>query len=307
MKTGQETIQSSNGKDQIYVKIWQPEGPSKGVLQLIHGMIEHIERYDPFARYLVSKGFTVIGHDHLGHGQTVTDQKAYGTFGESKGADYLVADVGLVHGFAAERFPNLPYYVLGHSMGSLVLRNYLFQKPQPLNGAIIMGTTMEPAAKMTSAMLLTESLMPFRQQAWPYRVMENLVFGQHNRRFQPNRTTKDWLSSDPQQVDAYLADPHTQFHFSLNAYRDLFLLTKKASDPQLLQKIDPKLPLLLISGKEDPVGHYGKSVRKLAACLNQQGQRNLTVYLLEGGRHEILNETNKQIVFHEIVQWLESN
>lgn len=307
MKTRQEMIRSSNGKDQLYVKIWQPEGQSKGMLQLIHGMIEHIERYDPFAQYLVSKGFTVIGHDHLGHGKTVAEQNEYGTFGETNGADYLVADVGLVQRFALEQFPAQPYYLLGHSMGSLVLRNFLYQKNTKLAGAIIMGTTLEAPAKMTSAALLTKTLMPFRQQAWPYRVMENLVFGQHNRRFQPNRTAKDWLSSDPQQVDAYLADPHTQFHFSLSAYRDLFLLTKKASAPRLLQKIDRELPLLLISGKEDPVGHYGKSVRKLANYLNQQGQRHLTVYLLEGGRHEILNETNKQVVFHEIWQWLESN
>jgi alpha-beta hydrolase superfamily lysophospholipase len=307
MKIRQTRIQSSNGKDQLYVKIWQPKGSSKGVLQIIHGMIEHIERYDSFAQYLVNKGYTVVGHDHLGHGQTVKHPKEYGTFGETQGADYLVADVELVQRFVAEEFPNQAYYILGHSMGSLILRNYLYRNDAKLAGAIIMGTTMEAPAKMTSAVLLTESLQPFRNQKWPYQVMERLVFGQHNRRFQPNRTAKDWLSSDVQQVDAYLADPHTHFHFSLNAYRDLFLLTKKASDPQLLRRIAPDLPLLLISGSDDPVGHYGKSVRQLASCLNKQGQQTLTVYLLEDGRHEILNETNKHIVYREIWQWLESN
>lgn len=297
-----ESIQSSNGQDTLHILSWIPEEEPSAVVQLIHGMIEHIARYDDFAHYLVSLGYVVIGHDHLGHGETVKEKEKYGHFGEVDGVDFLVADCGLIHQLAAERYPRCPYFILGHSMGSLILRNYLFQQPKPLNGAIIMGTTMEPAALMKSGQFVTRMFRPFAKQDWPYRVMDQMVFGKHNQRFRPNRTKKDWLSSDASQVDTYLRDPHTQFHFSLSAYRDLFVLTETASASKNLRKIDSRLPLLLISGDQDPVGHYGRSVRQLAKQL--EGNADVTMYLLENGRHEILNEKQKDIVYGEVARWL---
>lgn len=302
MRMNQEKLTSSNGKDQLFVKTWLPEEQPKAVVQIVHGMIEHIERYHEFAECLTTQGYAVVGHDHLGHGQSVKETQAYGHFGEKEGANYLVADVGVVHQYAAACYPDRPCFILGHSMGSLVLRNYLFSQPHPLSGAIIMGTTMEKAVLMQGGKLVTNLLRPFAAQQWPYHVMEQLVFGQHNRRFRPNRTAKDWLTSDPQQVDRYLKDPYTQFHFSLAAYKDLFTLTQAASDPDQLRRIDPELPLLLISGVDDPVGHYGKSVRQLAQQLKQNA--DVTMYLLEQGRHEILNERNREIVYNEISRWL---
>ncbi|WP_430610128.1 alpha/beta fold hydrolase [Enterococcus sp. DIV0876] len=297
-----ESIRSSNGQDTVHIQSWSPDIEPIGVVQLIHGMIEHIARYDDFARFLVSLGYVVIGHDHVGHGETAGKKGKYGHFGEEGGAQVLVDDCGLIHQLAAARYPECPYFILGHSMGSLVLRNYLFRQPQPLNGAIIMGTTMEPAILMKSAQFVTQLLKPFAKYEWPYQIMDQLVFGKHNQRFRPNRTTKDWLSSDEAQVDLYLQDPHTQFHFSLAAYRDLFALTKSASDRKQLQTIDPQLPLLLISGDQDPVGHYGKSVYQLAQQL--EANTDITVYLLENGRHEILNEKQHMIVYKEMRKWL---
>lgn len=301
MKQSSESIQSSNGKDRLYVQSWLPETKPVGVVQLIHGMVEHIDRYHDFATYLVSLGYAVIGHDHVGHGKTAGTKEAYGHFGDKYGARVLVDDCALVHDFAAARFPNCPYFILGHSMGSLILRNYLFRHPRPLNGAIIMGTTMEPAFLMKSGQMVTRLFAPFATYQWPYQLMDQLVFGKHNQRFKPKRTTKDWLSSDTAQVDSYLQDPQTQFHFSLSAYRDLFELTKTASNRKQLHTIDRRLPLLLISGDQDPVGHYGKSVHQLAHELEEN--TDITVYLLENGRHEILNEKRKEVVYKEIGKW----
>lgn len=298
-------IPSTNDKNQLKVKIWQPKQPVKAVFQMIHGMVEHIDRYGEFAVFMASNGYLVVGHDHIGHGDSVTDETEYGHFGSNKGHQILVKDVSNVQRHFAAEYPNVPYFILGHSMGSLVLRNYLIQYPDvPLAGAIIMGTTYESRSKMNAAIWVSGLIAKIKGETYPSSLLDTLAFGGFNRSFRPTRTSKDWLTRDEEMVDLYLADAKTQFIFSAKAYQDLFVLTKNASTPSLLKKINPQLPLYLISGAQDPVGHFGKNVKRLYEQLKADG-KNVTLSLLKNGRHEILNETNAYEVYRMLLDWTE--
>lgn len=299
-------VRSSDQQHQLYVKYWLPNAKPVAVIQLIHGMQEHIDRYHDFAIFLANQGFLVVGHDHLGHGKTAETKDELGFFAEKNGAVFVVKDVLQVREETLRRAPDLPYFMLGHSMGSLILRNYLSQYPEKeLTGAIIMGSAFESPLKMTAALQVTSVLSPFRNTKWASRFLDTMVFAGHNRRFSPHRTTKDWLSSDTQQVDSYLQNEYTQFLFTPQAFTDLFHLAKQASAPTSLNKISASLPLLVISGEEDPVGGYGKQIKKLAASLKKAGEQDITLSLIAQGRHEILNEKNRGYVFQVILQWVQ--
>ncbi|MGX7132008.1 alpha/beta fold hydrolase [Enterococcus songbeiensis] len=298
-----ETLQSADGRHFLHVALWLPQEKPKAVVQIIHGMVEHIIRYEEFALFLVEQGIAVVGHDHLGHGFSSTPEE-FGHFGDQKGAEYLVADTAAVYQTYRNRFPEIPYFILGHSMGSLVLRNFLQQYPTAeLSGAILMGTNHSSQIKMQAALLLTKVLMVLQGKQHPSQFLDRLAFGGFNRRFRPARTPKDWLSRDTEMVDRYLADEKTQFIFTTQAYHDLFRLTKNAGDPKKIRQGVPDFPVLLISGKEDPVGNFGKGIIALQRLLEKCWQQPIQLHLLPDGRHELLNETNRQEIYQELAEW----
>ncbi|KAF1297370.1 alpha/beta hydrolase [Enterococcus sp. JM4C] len=305
MEIIEQSIPSTNDKNQLKVKIWRPKKSIKAVFQIIHGMVEHIERYSEFAVYMASKGYLVVGHDHVGHGDSVTDESEYGHFGSKNGHQVLVKDVATIQQYFAAEYPNIPYFILGHSMGSLVLRNYLIQYPDvSLEGAILMGTAHEPLLKMRAAILASGLIVHVKGAEYPSKLIDQLAFGGYNKRFEPARTPKDWLTRDEEMVDLYLDDAKTQFMFSVKAYQDLFILTKNASNPALLKRINDNLPIYLISGAQDPVGGFGKNVTKLYEQL-QSANKQVTMTLVKNGRHEILNEMNAYEVYQMVLNWVE--
>lgn len=300
----QHWLTSSDQSHQLKVNYWLPTEKPKAVIQLVHGMVEHIDRYDSFAKFLNAQGYAVIGHDHLGHGDSIDNVGEYGYFAEQKGYRYLITDVKRIEEQWRTKFPEVPYFLLGHSMGSLVVRDVLIEYPtERLQGAIMMGTAYESLLKMNVALLVSRAFIRFRGKRYRSTFLDNLAFNGFNRHIHSARTSKDWLSRDEDQVDAYIQDPKNQFTFTTQAYQDLFYLTKEASSPKKLKQIDSRLPLLVISGEEDPVGRYGKGVIACAQQLAKNGNP-VTLELMAEGRHELLNEQNAKTVYQLLVNWL---
>ncbi len=296
---------SADGQSTIHGIVWQPSGRRPGgAVQLIHGMAEHIERYDAFARFLASHGYLVCGHDHIGHGHSVSDRKLLGHMPLHGGADILVEDVDTLRCAIAQAFPEVPYFIFGHSMGSFVLRVYLTRHGQGLAGAILCGTGQQPALLSAAGNVLTKVLAAFKGETAKSELVHSLVDGAFSRAMEDPRTPFDWISANEDNVDAYAADDLNGFAFTLGGYASLTQLTALAASEELAQRIPHELPLLFIAGAEDPVGANGAGVRAAAALMERAGVRDVTVILYDGMRHEILNEREADRVFEDVLRWL---
>jgi alpha-beta hydrolase superfamily lysophospholipase len=276
------------------------------VLQVTHGMAEHLLRYEALADYLNEQGIAVIGHDHLGHGSSIKeDPKGY--FHDETIKHGLVQDVYQVTQWGKKQYPKLPFFILGHSMGSFVLRNYIYDYGEEIQGAILVGTGQQPVWLTRMGQKSAKLLSKIQGEKHPSKLIDRLAFGTMNRKIEAPRTDKDWLVSLPEEVDAYLADPNCGFLFTLSGYHELFTLIILAQNAELVHKVPKNLPILLLSGKEDPVGEYGKGVMKAARAYRAAGVQQVTVHLYEKARHELLNETQKLSVFNDICIWMEKN
>ena len=280
-----------------------PEGQVRAVLQLSHGMVEYIDRYRPLAEYLADRGILVTGHDHLGHGASIRTKEDYGYFAEPDGNRAVLADLHAVTVLTKQLYPDLPYFLLGHSMGSFYARQYLCEYGRELDGAIIMGTGFQPKALVKTAKTLCRVLAVFH--GWHYRssFVANLSFMGYNKGLE-GRTTHDWLNRDQTEVDKYLAEERCTFTFTLNAYYSMFSGILRLHDPAFLARMPKDLPLLFLSGDADPVGEQGKGVRRAIQSLKAAGVQNIRCKLYPGARHELLVETNRQEVFADIAAWL---
>lgn len=296
-------LKSSDGKTRIHGICWIPEiNRIKGILQIAHGMVEYIDRYDDFARYLCNMGFVVTGNDHLGHGDSVPEED-WGYLGE-KGFEYMVEDIHKIQRHFAKRFPEAPYYLLGHSMGSFITRAFLIKHGGGLDGAIIMGTGYHPPALAAFGRGLAKIIAAVK--GWRYRsgFVNKMAFGSYNRKFEPARTAFDWISRDEAKVDAYVAEPRCQFVFTLNGYYELFKGIGFISNKKNMMRMPKQLPILFVSGDADPVGGKGKGVQKVYDMFVLAGMENMEIIFYEGARHEILNETNREEVYRDISDWL---
>lgn len=281
----------------------------RGVIQLIHGMVEHIARYDEFARFLAEQGFVVVGHDHLGHGQSVCSEEDYGFFCENQPALVLLQDIHRLRLWAKRRYPGLPYYMLGHSMGSYLLRRYLASQTDDLAGAIIVGTGFESEAKLTAGLAVLK--MEAMKNGWRYRSerAEKLTFGSAYKAFDltGEDLSRSWLSKNEENVRAYYSDPKCGFRFTLNGYWTLVSTVKFVCQKKNIEAIPKELPVLIISGEDDPVGNLGKGVKKTYNAFVKAGIEDVSCKLYPNDRHEILNETDRETVYGDILTWLEKH
>ena len=292
---------------QIHGVRWLPEGQPRAVLQITHGMVEYIERYQDFAQWLNERGFLVTGHDHLGHGNSIRTKADYGYFADEDANGTVLADVHRLTQLTKESYPGLPYFLLGHSMGSFYARQYLCQYGEELDGAIIMGTGCQPRLLVRAGKLLTTLVAAVK--GWHHRskLVTNVAFGGYNKRFEPIRTPKDWLTRDEAIVDAYIADERSSFIFTLNAYHAMFTGIDRLYDKNLLACIPKNLPVFFVAGEEDPVGDFGKGVRQAAQMCRDAGVQKVDLKLYPNDRHEILNELDRQQVYEDLLCWMEEH
>ena len=296
---------SKDGIHTIYATKWQSDDISPiAILQLIHGMAEHIGRYDEFACHMAQKGYIVVGDDHLGHGRSAKEYGDYGYFCEKKAASVLVMDEHRLKEVMQKKEKELPYFMLGHSMGSLILRNYLIQYGQEIDGAILCGTPNNGSVKVGMARIISGLLKLCGKNREKSAFLDRLVFGSYNKRTE-KRTCFDWINIDEKEVDEYMNDPQCGFLFTVNGFDTMFQLSANVNKMSLLKRIPKDLPILLIAGKEDPVGNYGKGVAHVYRQYRQLGIAGAELKLYDNARHEILFEPEKDIVFADICNWLQ--
>lgn len=297
---------STSKTTEIHAINYLPDGEVKAILQIAHGMVEYIERYEAFAHYLCSKGFLVTGNDHLGHGKSVNSKEEWGYFAKEDGNHAVLHDIYKLTRITKEKYPNIPYFLLGHSMGSFYTRQYLCEFGNELSGAIIMGTGCQPLALVQFGRLLTSFISLFK--GWHYRcnLVTHIAFGSYNKHFEPTRTSKDWLSKDTAIVDRHVADERCNFIFTLNAYYNMFTGISRLYNQKFLSQMPKELPVFFVAGQEDPVGDYGKGVLKAVDMFKKVGMKHISVKLYPTDRHEILNETDRKQVYEDLYCWLEN-
>lgn len=294
---------SADGKTMIKAAAWLPEGEPAGIIQVAHGMCEYFGRYTPFAEECCKAGYVVCGNDHLGHGLTAAVPEDLGYFAEKDGWKFLASDLYTLTMLMKQDYPGLPYFLLGHSMGSFIARDYIGRYGEGLNGAIIMGTSgRNPLAG--AGLFITKLIGAFRGSRYRSAFVKNLSFGHYNDRCPEKRGPNDWLSKDHEIVDKYSDDPFCTYTFTVSAFHDLMSLLSYVTSPKGAEGVPPALPILLISGADDPVGSYGKGVEETAALLRSAGCGAVTVKLFENDRHEVLNETDRAQVIEYILGWL---
>lgn len=274
----------------------------KAVIQLVHGMEEHIGRYADFAEFLADEGYIVFGHDHLGHGNTAKIKRDFGYFSDKNGWEILCKDIHIYQNAISSLYPDIPYIIFGHSMGSLLVRTYVTKYSDKLDGLIISGTSGQKFG-LSIVKSQTKIIEAFRGRRYRSKYIKNLVTGSFNRKFKPNLTEADWISSDEENVQKYLADPLCSSTFTVSAYYELISGTQYLSRQKNINKT-PNIPILIFSGDKDPVGANGKGVNRVYRMLKKAGVEDVTLKLFHNGRHEMLNEVNKDEVYDLIKRWL---
>ena len=304
VKKEEFTFDSRDGSTKLHAVRWTPSGKVICILQIVHGMAEYVERYEALALYLGEKGILVTGDDHLGHGKSVGERGAYGYFCDQDPATVVVRDVHRLKKITQEEYPGVPYVILGHSMGSFILRNYLFRYGSGIQGAIICGTGSQPPllVKVCKGVATLQGLL-FGQKHTA-RLIDKLAFGSYNKRIPDAKTAFDWLCTDPAVVDAYMQDPLCGFTFTVNGFRTLFALLDRLNQEENLWAMPGELPVRFIAGDMDPVGDYGAGVKKAYEDFVKAGMEHVTLKLYAGGRHELLNEKNKEQVYEDIYPWI---
>ncbi|NVK37693.1 MAG: alpha/beta hydrolase [Gammaproteobacteria bacterium] len=289
---------TANDGYQIEVFTW-PNDEAKAWVHILHGMAEHASRYDEFAQALVAAGYAVIAHNHRGHGNSPSAQ--IGLYAENDGWNKVLEDIDVVRNSIEG---HLPYIMFAHSMGTFITQAYLITQPKAIQGLILSGSNIQPLPLLKAGKMVAH-LERWRKGALATSpLLQFLSFGSFNNAFKPNRTDFDWLSRDNKQVDKYIADPLCGFDCNVQLWIDLFNGLIAVYGKGAIERIQQDLPILIFGGDKDPVGEMGKGLPKLAKRYQQAGQANVELKLYENGRHEMLNETNKQDVINDVIQWL---
>ena len=305
MKREEFYFDSRDNSSKIYAVRWTPEsGNVIGIVQIVHGMAEYAGRYEELAAFLTDRGFVVTGEDHLGHGKSVGEDGLKGYFCEQDPATVVVRDVHRLKKMTQELYPGVPYFILGHSMGSFILRNYICRYGTGISGALILGTGMQPGALLVFARALTAIVGAFKGQKHPSSFINNCAFGSYNKRISDPATPFDWLSRDEEKVQAYIADENCGFVFTVNGFKTLFTLISRIRKKKNLENVPEKLPIFMASGEEDPVGDYGRGVQKSYDSLRAAGVEDITLKLYPKDRHELMNEADRESIMEDIAEWL---
>ncbi len=290
----------------IVVYQWLPENDSqiRAAVQIAHGMAEHAARYERFGKALCAAGFAVYANDHRGHGRTAGSPENIGYFADADGWSRVVGDMHQLTGIIRDRHPGKPLFLFGHSMGSLLARSYISLHGDELRGVVLSGTPADPGVIGKIGLVVARLVSFLKGRRTPSRLLNQMSFGKFNRPFKPNRTEFDWLSRDETEVDKYVADPYCGGVFSAAFFVDLLTGVNGLSDPAAVRRIPRDLPLLFISGEQDPCGGGAGGIRKTCETYKAALMRDVTLKLYPLARHELLNETNREEVFADVVAWV---
>jgi len=298
---------SKDEKTQIHAIEWIPEGKPKAILQMCHGMVEFIDRYHDFAEFLSQNGYYVVGHDHLGHGKSVGSSDNLGFFHETNGNEYVIGDIHQLRMETEKKYAHLPYFIMGHSMGSFLVRQYIGIYGVGLSGAIIMGTGHQPTPLLIAGKAICKVIAAFKGWHCRSSFVDGMAAGGYEKHFSGEKDGSNWLSRDPEIVKKYRMDPTCGFMFTVNVYYHMFTGMAKMNKQEKAGQIPKGLPIAFVSGKEDPVGDYGKGVKKAYKRYKENGMKDVKMKLYEHDRHEILNELDKEQVYDDLLKWLDKH
>lgn len=295
---------SADGKTQIHAIEWIPDGEVKMILQMCHGMVEYIDRYHEFAEFLAERGIYVVGHDHLGHGESVIGVEKLGFFAETNGNACVIADIHQLRMKTEQKYPDIPYCMLGHSMGSFLLRQYIGMHGDGLAGAVIMGTGHQPWALLAVGKMFCRITAVFKGWEYRSRFVDQAAFGGFNRKFRKETDGSNWISRNPENARRHEEDPLCTFMFTINAYYNMFCGIQAVNRQEKAGKISKVLPVFFVSGQNDPVGNFGKSVENVSKKYKECGIKDVELKLYSEDRHEILNEVDREMVYQDIYEWM---
>lgn len=297
---------SRDNESKIHATKWIPDTEPVGILVLVHGMAETLDRYEPFAEYMCEKGFVVAGNEHLGHGLSES-QGPKGYFCKRDPATVVVRDVHRLKKMIQSEYPGLPVFVFGHSMGSLIARNYITRYGTGIDGVILSGTLMMPKALIGAMGILCGVLRLLQGSKHPSSFMNMIAFGSYNKRIENPRTPFDWLTKDEKIVDEYMVNPNCGFLFTINGFLTLKELLARLHDEKLLSKIPLNLPVFFVYGGEDPCGDYGKAVYGVYEQYKALGITDVSEKCYKEDRHEILNELDRDTVMQDVYDWIKGH
>ena len=294
----------SNGVNQIQYFVYEPEGETRAMIQLVHGMCEYIERYEPYIEFLTEKGFLVYGDNHLGHKGSIRGPQDLGFFAEEDGWIDLVKDEYRLTRIMKEAYPELPLFLYGHSMGSFISRAYVTSHADELEGLILSGTSGSNSA-LPMGIKVAKFIKRLRGAKSQSALLSMLMFSGYNKRYQDVKSANAWLTRDEAVVKEYDADEYCGFPFTTSGYLDLMRLLEFVTSDDWYKKVDADLPIYVVSGSMDPVGGWGEGIQEVASKLKEAERKDCTVKLYQDMRHEIHNEIDKEVVWNDIAAWIE--
>ena len=307
---------SSNTYYMIHGKMWIPKHDVVAVVQIAHGMAEHIDRYDEFARFLAERDILVVGNDHMGHGKSINSEEDLGYFSipfiGAKGKDkerytsssLAVQDLHHITRVVKKHYPGVPYILLGHSMGSFLARRYMVEYGREIDGAILMGTGNQPYKEVLFGKILCEIISRIKGDRYRSKLLYLLMFGTYNRRIKKPAGKNAWITSDDKRIKLYNQDKKCGYVFTVNGVKALFSTILFAEKESNIKKIPNDIKTLLISGSDDPVGGYTKQVKEVYEQYKKHGMEDISIKFYEGSRHELINEKVRDCVFKDIYEWI---
>lgn len=296
-------LKSSNGTSDISCYIYEPLCQIKGIVQISHGMCEYVERYDNFIAYMTERGILVCGNDHLGHGNSIKSKEDLGYFSKHGGWQYLVKDLKQLTDLVKDKYPSLPYFIFGHSMGSFLLRAYISNYGNEITGAIISGTgSKNPLAPFGYRFI--SIIGKLKGDYYRSKSFNKLFFSGYNKRFLKENSSFSWLTRDKTIKDLYEKDEKCNFIFTANGFKNLIEVQRLVTKNSWFYTVPKNLPLFILSGEEDPVGNYGKGVKDTYSGLLRANVTDITLKLYKDGRHEMINETNYKEVYQDLLDWI---
>jgi alpha-beta hydrolase superfamily lysophospholipase len=298
----------TSDEKKLFIRKWIPPSNKKqvAVVQVIHGMAEHSGRYQNFAAAMNEQGIIVYANDQRGHGLTEDMALNRGHFADDRGWDLVIQDQSLITAHIKSEYPNLPVILLGHSLGSFLARSYIQQYGNDITGVIISGTGRNPGIQGKLAKLIINAVISIRGKRYRSPMVNGLIFSKYNQNFKPNRTPYDWISRDQNEVNKYVEDELCGYICTIGFLRDMVEGIFKLHRKENIRKIPHNLPIYIFSGDKDPLGVSGKAVIEAAEQYKEIGIKNVMYKLYEDGRHEMLNEINRDEVYQDIIKWIKN-